>query len=186
MFCKPTTTTSNSNNNNNNLPISTWVKNLRKTRLVACRWQALEVIGFLTSPVWPDVGIKIVRTFSKVAKEVAKTVFTWNLSISKWPKKFAKYVCYFCKKMSPKTFKNRPIWSHCFTSLYLSSTNISYIFTSVVSTYIEKPKVKILPFKKRTNGGHHFSVVLSAPTILWTLVQIPSPPSTLFQFVLSK
>ena len=35
-------------------------------------------------------------------------------------------------------------------------------------------------------GGHHSSVVLSAPTILRPRVQIPSTPSMLFQFVLLK
>ena len=33
-------------------------------------------------------------------------------------------------------------------------------------------------------GGRHSSMVLSAPTILWPRVQIPSTPSMRFQFVL--
>ena len=43
-----------------------------------------------------------------------------------------------------------------------------------------------MPNKGYADGGHHSSVVSSAPTILQPRVRIPSTPSMLFQFVLLK
>ena len=61
-----------------------------------------------SSPVWPDVGIKIVLMFPKVAQKVT----TWKWSISKWAKKLEFFWQLLHENLSPRTFKNRSIWSH--------------------------------------------------------------------------
>ena len=50
----------------------------------------------------------------------------------------------------------------------------------------DEVKMKCVNKRLSYTGGRHSSVVLSAPTILWPRVRIPSTPSTLFKFVLLK
>ena len=44
----------------------------------------------------------------------------------------------------------------------------------------DEVKMKCVNKRLSYTGGRHSSVVLSAPTILWPRVRIPSTPSTLF------
>ena len=59
-----------------------------------------------------------------------------------------------------------------------------YVKVQILKKYLHTEFQSLLPFPQNQSlnefNGRHSSVVLSASTILWQQVQIPSTPSTLF------
>ena len=67
---------------------------------------------FSTPPVWPDGIIKSIQKLSKYAKtfrtaDFTKMFFQYSL------KSYFKFGLLLLENESPRTFKKRPIWSHC-------------------------------------------------------------------------
>ena len=63
--------------------------------------------------LWPDTGIKSSPIFSKVAQKVTTAVYTSKVMLSKYPKSHQTFGLFLKDNLSPRIFKNRPIWSHC-------------------------------------------------------------------------
>ena len=58
------------------------------------------------------IKYKVAQVFQKVAPKGAMVVFTKELRLSFYPKSNHQFWLLSKEKMSPRHFKNRPIWSH--------------------------------------------------------------------------
>ena len=77
---------------------------------LACTCYFVYVIK---GPVWPDIGIKGSLKIIKSCPKVATSGFTQKCGFFKVAQNVTKYLGSFCKNnLTPRTFKNRPIWSH--------------------------------------------------------------------------
>ena len=65
------------------------------------------------SPVSPDVGIKIAQMFSKVAQKAATAVLLESEVLQNGSKSDQIIWLLLHENLLQRTFKNRPIWSHC-------------------------------------------------------------------------
>ena len=71
---------------------------------------------------------KVTQFFIKSPKKVTTAVFTFKVTISKYFKSHQTFGLLLNDKLSPRTFKNRPIWSHW--SLHIKSLLLSFSFSA--------------------------------------------------------
>ena len=68
--------------------------------------------------------LKVAQIFPKVAQNVSKAVFIWNGMFFKITQKSLHSWTTFVTKNSPRTLKNRPIWSHLLQKAKYREQNI--------------------------------------------------------------
>ena len=67
----------------------------------------------LSIAVWPDVYLKSSQNLRKVTQKLPTQTFTRTMMFSKIAQKVTMYFGNFVRIFLPRTFKSRPIWSHC-------------------------------------------------------------------------
>ena len=99
------------------------------------RWS----IGFV--PVWPNVVVKRSPNVSKSCPKSSNSSFVHKSKVFQhYPKSCQSFGLLFLQILSPKTFKNRPIWSHWLVSCLL----VFYLVHVEVANYRVETSVQIV------------------------------------------